>query len=839
MSDRNVIARRAATLIHILLLSACGPGLTAISPQAAPVGALVTITGSGFGGNQGSSQVFFAGVSAGVAASWSSSSITIVVPVGATTGPVTVEVGAATSIAKPFIVSSPRANGLRIGTYLPPYQLSLSSSAQRSMDRDDRAHSPQDATLTSQHGVVTGDWNEDGLPDLAHGVSNDVCVRLGVGDGRFSAGVCTDLGIPGAGTGGLSLGDFDEDSHGDLVASVKTRLALLRGDGHGGFLAPIYSAEVTNVSQLVTADFDLDQHLDVAALGGSVVHVFGGDGQGGFELLVSVPIPPYAQAIGAADLDGDGYPEIVMTNGAPAVGQMGSLSVLRNDTQGGFVSAPSISTDSAPEGFVLEDVDRDGDADVALVHDEYFASTNDLTVFENDGTGSFVRSFDLPMSDHMIGLNSTDLNGDGIVDLVAGGSDRTYTFLGYGDGTFLQWDASYRDYAGGFAIADFNLDGRADVWSWGTYGSPVILGDGSGGLASATFLQLTWLYGALKDVIPTDLNEDGKVDLVVDVATNDPGYEMAILLNDGAGGFTQTWIPVTGSEGLQHLASEDVNGDGHVDIVRNAWTGTSYALEAFLGDGHGGFSAPARTSLNLTTGLSNIVAGNLNGDGKDDVVVSFGPYLQLWLSNGDGTFGSPAVLENVYADEFALSVARVNGDDFDDIVFKVSSYPPFDGDIRVYLGDGLGGFVLSDRIPADGGPLGVADLNQDGIPDLLDSDDHVLHVPASHRSWFGVGDGTFVGPTVSPYLGVPAGISDFDGDGWPDVVGDYSTGIRIAFGDGSGAFTPSEDRYARSDGLSRIADINDDGHMDLVEWTYWGYLAFYFGDGHGNFVDYD
>jgi len=83
------------------------PGTVAIAslnPTSGPVGAAVTITGSGYGSTQGGSTVTFNGISAGTATSWSGGSITVNVPGGATTGNVVVTVGAAPSNPVNFTV---------------------------------------------------------------------------------------------------------------------------------------------------------------------------------------------------------------------------------------------------------------------------------------------------------------------------------------------------------------------------------------------------------------------------------------------------------------------------------------------------------------------------------------------------------------------------------------------------------------------------------------------------------------------------------------------------------------------------------------------------------------
>ena len=90
-------------ILSLSLVAQSGPTITSISPDSATVGSPVTIDGSGFGTNPGSGTVTFNGVAA-TPQKWTTSSITVSVPAGATTGPVVVTVTGASSNAVTFKV---------------------------------------------------------------------------------------------------------------------------------------------------------------------------------------------------------------------------------------------------------------------------------------------------------------------------------------------------------------------------------------------------------------------------------------------------------------------------------------------------------------------------------------------------------------------------------------------------------------------------------------------------------------------------------------------------------------------------------------------------------------
>jgi hypothetical protein len=80
------------------------PAITSLSQNSGVVGTLITITGTNFGATQGTSTVTFNGTSARTASAWSTTSITVAVPTGATTGNVVVTVGGQASNGVPFTV---------------------------------------------------------------------------------------------------------------------------------------------------------------------------------------------------------------------------------------------------------------------------------------------------------------------------------------------------------------------------------------------------------------------------------------------------------------------------------------------------------------------------------------------------------------------------------------------------------------------------------------------------------------------------------------------------------------------------------------------------------------
>src|SRR5579862_6341108 len=164
--------------------------------------------------------------------------------------------------------------------------------------------------LDSQY-LVSGDFNGDGILDLAvtNGGDANVSIFPGNGDGTFRLQPAIGVGI---GPRHLVAGDFNGDGKLDLAIAAQTDIEILLGNGDGTFKSPIITSEPDGPIGITAGDFNQDGKLDLAFgtgsnNGGNTITVCLGKGDGTFQPASHFSLPYYnAGDLKTADLNGDG-----------------------------------------------------------------------------------------------------------------------------------------------------------------------------------------------------------------------------------------------------------------------------------------------------------------------------------------------------------------------------------------------------------------------------------------------------------------------------------------------------------------------------------------------------
>jgi hypothetical protein len=774
-----------------------------------------------------------------------------------------------------------------LDTTPPPVTAALKGAPVATFTASSYTIAPTGSTFVGPTFTTTGDLNKDGFADIAvaDASTNNVFIAFNNGLGVFSAVSAVATGnVPSA----VSIVDVNADGFGDLVVSesADNTVSVMLGDGTGGFKRSTFAVG-TNPQAIRVIDVTGNAKPDmfVANTADNSMTLYFGDGLGGFTKNTTFAVGLNPVSISAGDINGDGKTDVITTN----MGD-GTVSVLLGKGAGAFGAATSFDVGTAPVSTSRSDVNGDGKIDLVVAN----SGDASVSIMLGDGLGGFQPYSVLKIGQSVFGVTVGDLNGDGFVDIVSGTSlatgDGTGNFVVKNTSTSGFTTDVNNDgkldlvRAGGVAInttfgprggfiSDPTLTGGGDPRAVvrffesgkqigstaantnGTWTFKSVLADGkhtivvqetdaTGNVGSAT------VTFTLDTVLPTPtavLAKDNGTS-AVDGLTNDPTikgkaeagdrvqlFEGTTLLGTATAAADGTWsITPTLTDGIHTvfanetdaagniaasgnvvftldqtaprvttllsppttlgltaqpgydpgltfpnwLASGDLNGDGKIDIV----SASNTTISVQLGDGLGKLATAAIVSpTTLTNFQSNYVWADVNGDGKADILnlrgfdsITGGSFEQVFLNDGAGKFAAPILItlpSGVLNSN--LTAGDVNGDKKADLV-TVNG-----GLTMVLLGDGTGKFGAA--INSSGGSAGgslplLMDANGDGNLDAVTSGFGSGALTSSRGLYVALnaGAGKFgtagYAPLLPSFLPSSLYAGDVNGDGVNDLV---------------------------------------------------------------------
>ncbi len=312
--------------------------------------------------------------------------------------------------------------------------------------------------------------------------------------------------------------------------------------------------------------------------------------------------------------------------------QQRSLTVHLGDGAGRFSPAPGspIKLAYMPGGMKIGDVNGDNLPDIVVTSGE----RNAVDIYLGSAGGNFSLAPGSPFSvnetmEFNTGLQLADINEDGKLDIITMSNQRNVfnTLLGNGRANSLSFTrgpaTTFRDGEGrfSFAFGDVDGDGHLDAVVVNTGdginpepGRAVILrGDGKGAFNNVAEIPVPpqSRYVALGDV-----NGDGRPDLVITCGGNEGSNQLDILLNQGGGKFSLA-APHDLGKVAYAVAVTDVNLDQRNDLV----VATVDSVTVLL-NGKNGFAPAPGSPFRAGPGVYHLTTGDVNHDGKPDVVAS-------------------------------------------------------------------------------------------------------------------------------------------------------------------------------------------------------------------------
>ncbi|MGA7648369.1 MAG: Ig-like domain repeat protein [Terriglobales bacterium] len=426
----------------------------------------------------------------------------------------------------------------------------------------------------ASYSVAVADVNGDGKPDMVVAnwcASNGNCtngsigVLLGNGDGTFQTAVGYDSG--GIYVRSVAVADVNGDGKPDVVVAnqcansncTNGSIGVLLGNGDGTFQTAVsYGSDGIYADSVAVADVNGDGKPDLLVANectssnctNGSVSVLLGNGDGTFQTAVSYGSGgEYAWSVAVADVNGDGKPDLLVSNECASNCTNGSVSVLLGNGDGTFQTAVGYGSGGEDAlSVAVADVNGDGKPDVVVLNQcasNSNCTNGSVSVLLGNGDGTFQTAVSYGSGgEDALSVAVADVNGDGKPDLVVANqcfsssnctNGSVSVLLGNGDGTFqTALITSTPELPGieSLAVADFNGDGKLDVASGA--GNVLLLGNGDG-----TFQTPYTLGAGGPGIAVGDFNLDGRPDLAVGGVT--------ILLNISTGFVSATTTAVSAS----------------------------------------------------------------------------------------------------------------------------------------------------------------------------------------------------------------------------------------------------------------------------------------------------
>ncbi|OUJ75788.1 FG-GAP-like repeat-containing protein [Hymenobacter crusticola] len=826
------------------------PTITSLSPTSSAVGSSVVITGTNF---LNVKEVTFNGVSVPAASIVPNSltQLTVVVPQGASTGPVVVVTTAGASNGAVLTVSAsaqvtavlptrnapaaPRTTSVAATFDQPLSTAAATLGAIRVFGSQAGGKKAGNATVSGN--TLTFDPSTDFKPGEKVQATITAQVQSTTGAVakphvfEFTAATSPSTGVFGggsevstpAGATSTAVGDIDGDGDLDLVApvsSIPDRVSVRLNDGSGSFSGSQEVAVGSAASSVALGDVDGDGDLDLVTGNASTASVRLNNGSGVFAGGQEVTINGTGSKASLGDMDGDGDLDLVASDGVHFNNGSGTFS-------GQNIVANSITS------LALGDVDSDGDLDVvSVLYGTTGLASIAVSVQLNNGAGGLSAGQVLPegtgtYTDIALG----DVDGDGDVDVltIAGFSRAVSVRLNNGSGTFGDsQQVTLASQPQDIEVSDVDGDGDLDLLASPFNGTTVSvrLNNGMGLFGNGQELIFA---SALQSLTTGDVNGDGAPDLIVAnlTAFRTPG-RISIRLNQP----TTSPLIITALAPVRNSLGAPRTGPVTATFSQSLSTSaaTLGALKVFSAQAGGQKAGAATVSGNTLTftpttgfkaGETVFATVTTAAQGSGGQTLGTGHVYQFTTatsrSQGPGYFSgfyNGTDLAAGVTDAGVVVAGVVAGDvDGDQDLDLVSAK-------GVQLNDGAAGFVPGPALTINGIPRGLVlgDVDGDGDLDVVVAANTGVGVAQVRLN---NGQGSFSGTQQVSVGFDPSAVAlvDVDADGDLDLLtANYSSNsVSVRLNNGQGSFSGGSEVAVGAQPVSlAVGDVDNDGDLDLL-----------------------
>lgn len=875
------------------------PTISSFAPASGAVGSSVTLTGSGFSATLSDNIVWFGAVKATVTAA-TATQLTVTVPAGATYQPVSVTVNGLTGFSKaPFLVtfqSSRTINATSFATMVEfatgtvPWSVAVgdfdldgkpdlvavnsnsnsvsvirNTSVSGSIISDSFASRVDFSTGSNPQHAAIGDLDGDGKPDLVvtNWGSNTVSVFRNISSsGSITSGsFAPKVDFPtGNAPFKVCIGDLDIDGKPDLVVTNYSdgTFSVLRNTSVPGSISTSSFETKFDFSSGVNPYFasigDLDgdgkPDLAVANFNSSTVSVFRNSSiPGAFGLSSFAPKVDFFTSIGTicpviGDIDGDSKPDmVVLNNHTNTVSVFRNISMPGSLNSGSFEPRVDFTSGNSPYSVAIADIEGDGKPDLVVAGGAVSIHRN-TSISGSINTSSFATKVEINGGDSSFEIAVCDFDGDGRPDFALPNNTKNTISV-------------FRNIIPEFVPVGLHITSFSPTF--GQIGSTVTI-TGTG--FSTTPANNTVWFGAVRAIVTSATSTS----LTVAVQKGSTYQPISVTVEGltaysakpfivtfpgphiiGANAFSAKVDFPTGTNPWGGSAIADLDCDGKPDLIVTNFSGNSISI--FRNNSSSGTIGESSFDprVDFPTGLQpySVAVGDLDGDGKPDIVVTNANSNTISIFRNQSVAGNlnlnslyPKIDLPIGMGPLGVQISDIDGDGKPDLavtcpgndkisIFRNNCSPgvitvnSFDQRVDFATGSWPGSIAIADIDGDDKPDIAVTNLNSNNISIFKNTATAGYIATSSLALKVDLTLGTNTRATVT--IGIV--IADFDSDNKPDLaVTNQETRSVSVFKNisspgsiTSGSFASKIDFASGMTPQSIVAgDIDGDGKPDLA-----------------------